>query len=304
MKKVIYLYILNPIFLAGVIILVISLIFYVASFMVENSRKISTISRAAENKMQIIPPQHYSNTDEIQLVPRRINNYLFAVELVREYRQLFPELTDQNLQKLIALHTVEWAALRDLYTVNKLNLSGLQNMPEVTAAQIEREIPILVADYEPRVMQLEGFFLKARFAGIYRTEFKELGKTSGELRQVAQEKIQSYIDQARKLSDPTNILPIFNTDETLLLMNNGELSQTFTNYQLDPPLFDDPSFFTTIESAPLNEFSPIVTLKTRNPMQSDLEEYAYLSFFVTKRSGLYLPLTQIINEYLKVATIR
>lgn len=304
MKKVLYLYILNPVVLGGVIILALSLIFFVVTLMLENRQKFTTVSRASGTATKIVEPAMYTSLDEIKIVPRRINSHLFSPDLSSQYRQIFPEIAKDAFQKLIVFHTIEWAALRDLYSVNKLTLEGLQDLPEVTASQIEAEIPLLVADYQPRIMQLDGFFLKARFKGIYKKESELLNKTSAELQQIASQKIQDYIDQARKLKDPATILSAFNEDETIALMNNGELSTTFTDYQLDPPLFDDPDFFNTLEKAPVDSFSPVIILKTKNPLQTDLEEYAYSTFYITKRSGVYLPLTQIINEYVKVATVR
>lgn len=304
MKRVFRLYFFNPVVLVGVIVLVLSMIFFVASLMIENRQRFSTVSRASSTPMQIVPPVMYTDLSQIEFVPRRINEHFFSANLLSEYRALYPELKTDPLQKLIVEHALSWAALRDIYKVNNLTISDLADFAEVEGAQIERELPLLLADYQARTMRLDGFYLKVRFRGIYKDTLEKLNKQPKELQELAMTKIQEYIDEARKLKEPATILDSFNSDKTIVQMNNGEQSVEFSEYSLDPPLFDDPAFYETIEHSPLKAFSPVSILKTRNPMSPDFEEYAYVTYFITSREGNYLPIAQITSEYLKVAVIR
>ena len=305
MKRLYYEFILNPKFLGTFIILVVALIFFAVSLIVEKRQRFTTTPRAnSESSRKIIPNINFSNLDEISITPRRVNDYLFSPQLENQYRTIFTNLSPKELHTTLVQHVITWAALRDFFSTNQVSVEGISDTNSVTAAQIEEELPSLTEAYNQKAMKLSGFFVRIRFQGIYQENLDELGIASKELQPQALTLIQKFIDQAKLLDNPENILASVNTDATAKLMNNGELSQSFTDYQLDPPLFDDPNFYEMIEAVPIQEFSQPTILKTMNPLKSGLEEYAYVSFYISEKTGTYLPIPQIVEAYVKVAAIR
>ncbi|MFA6006009.1 MAG: hypothetical protein WC775_06045 [Patescibacteria group bacterium] len=305
MKRLYRVFILDPRFLGTVIVLVVALIFFTVSLLVEQRQRFASAPRAnLDNPSKIIPSINFNSVDEITFTPRRINNHLFVVNLREEYQDLFPGLPAKERHKLLIQHVITWAALRDFFSTNKIVVEGTESTTPVTASQIETELPVLIETYDQKVMKLSGFFLRVRFKGIYQENLDKLTDSPETLQARALELIKKYIADAENLNNPQNILSLFNIETTIKRMNNGELSESFTDYQLDPPLFDDPDFYEQIESAPLEKFTTPVTLKTTNPLKPGFEEYAYVSYYISEKSGTYSPIPKIVSAYVKVATIR
>jgi hypothetical protein len=302
MKRGFFSYLLNPAVLIGIIILTLSLIFFVTTLMLENRQKFSTTTRASPN-IKILPAIFFSKIEDIQFIPRRINAYLFAESVRDNYHKLFPLLSSEVLKSVIVEHLIKWATLRDFYVTNNIPVPPLDPSGFIDATQVEQELPQFESDYMSHGKTVTGFFLKVRFSGIYPKSSK-IPSNPSDVQSLARTKLDEYIEKASLLTSPSDIVVSFNADKTVALLNNKEPSKSFADYQLYPPLFDDPNFYTFIDSAPLNSFSPVIVLKTQNPQNKDLEEYAFVSFYINNKSGSYLPLDQAITEYLKIAVIR
>jgi hypothetical protein len=75
----------------------------------------------------------------------------------------------------------------------------------------------------------------------------------------------------------------------------------FTDYDLFPPIFDDPNFDQILLSLPQNELSQIITLTTTNPGIKDPQQYAYAVFYITSKTGSFFPLEVLTDDYISKA---
>lgn len=254
----------------------------------------------------------FNSVEKINFVPKKIGDYTFESDekILAEGSKIYPEFEKEDLRNLLTKMIVSWATLRNLYSKTD-NIEGTVLAPvkgDVTFSQIYEELPILEDDFEKNKISVSGFYLKLRFSGIFKENLatlkEQFGLDESNLRQEAENDLNQYMTQALNLSDPSQILESFNKETKINLMNNAEASESFENYDLYPPFFDDPDFYQMVTKSPVNEFSPIYILKTTNPFQNGTEEYAFATFYLTAKEGQFLPLNELIRQFLVENRVR
>lgn len=257
-------------------------------------------SKASSNNPTpiIVTNNNYKNLDEINLIPLKVNNAEINVNKIKSSaKKKYPSLNDKELVKTINTNIFSYLAL------NEFNRDKKSEVIE-DFELIENQILALRKEYEKNLIKLNGFFIKVRFDGIYPENMNKLNKTREEFKILAKTLIDDYINKAENSHNPLEIINLTNLDETRNLLNNNEIDYSFEDYSLYPAIFDDPDFINIITNSPLNEFSPVTILKTQNPNENTLREYAYVSFYISKKTGVNLPINILINEFIEKATIK
>lgn len=246
-----------------------------------------------------------NSLEEITFIPRKIKNYSFSPTIKQEAERRYPGFTDEDLKKLLAKRMLTWTALRDFYSDKNLSTFHLKPIDkEINFDQVEEELSTMEDHYRKNQLMISGFYLKIRFAGVFPENLSKLSKSEADLRMRAGDLIRQYIAEAETLLDPANILTKVSNNDEVKLLNNEEKSATFKDYSLYPPFFDDPDFYIMITSPPINKFTPIYTLKTKNPQKEEYEEYAFVSFYITQKKGEYLPIEELRDQFIKKSQIR
>lgn len=294
--------------LVMVVLLVISGLVYIYLVSQEGKREVEKKESPPTPTPRILSAKEaytFNSLDEITFIPRRIDNYQFSDRIRQEAEEKYSNFTSADLKDLIIKKILTWAAFRDFYSDKNIEEFKLtQIASDITFNQIEQELPLMEDYYIKNTLTVSGFYLKTRFEGIFPDSLKKLNKSKIELRNYAENLLKQYIEKAQLLSDPSQIVVEFNNNSELRLLNNQEDSLSLKEYKLYPPLFDDPEFFTMIKTSPVGKFSPIFLLKTKNPGQDYFQEYAFVSFYLTQKSGKFLPLNELINQFIKKHIIR
>ncbi|MGQ9848406.1 MAG: hypothetical protein ACUVQP_13025 [Bacteroidales bacterium] len=162
----------------------------------------------------------------------------------------------------------------------------------------------LTKQYYQDIIKYTGYYLKIRFRGYYGQREQEVKNIFGDqdLRQLAEQKINDLISNN---PHPSSLFPNLNTDPILTQLNNNEkVIDYFENNSFENPLFDDPNFYQYLQNAPLNQYSTLYVLKTKNPQNPELEEYSFLVFYIEKKVGKNFPLNYFINSKLNEISYR
>lgn len=264
--------------------------------------------RAKKIVIKILGKEYkFNSIDDIKFIPGRVGEYLIDAEILNQAKSKYEGLDGLELKKEILREIIGWAALRDFFSQNNTQgvvLNPINQGQYVSWTDIDSEFASLLTEYNKNQISVDGFFMKVRFEGIFPKNLETLRSGENDPKFNAQALITKYLDEAKKLPSPVKILDTFNADDTIMLMNNGEKAQTFSSYNLYPPLFDDPSFFDYILNTPIGSFSPLYTLKTKNPFKDGFEEYAFATFYVDKKSGQNLPLEILIHKFIQKSVIR
>ena len=280
----------------SVIIFSLSLFFYLIT---SYSASYKT-SRGAGKNVEKAIGFHYKNPEEVGFVPSKVNNVVIDSEKIKsQAKQKYPSLKEENLKKVINQNLFSLLALEDFFPSDAAALSAVDNYQI-----IEDKNQIRLTDYNKNLVKLDGFYIKVRFSGTSPGNIQKLGKSESQLKSLAEEIITGYKEKAVTYYNPASIVDEINSDETVKLLNNGELSRTFTDYELYPPFFDDSDFYPTITSLPLNEFSKLITLKTINPQEINEQDYAYIYYYLSKKTGENLPIAELIRKFIIKSSIR
>ncbi len=280
------------------LLLTFSAVVFSASFFLYLFRSMGTSSSRASGFQPTIFPLVYSDITKITFIPSVINNVkVDAVKLKSEAKEKYPSLDDNQLIELINRRLFSFLLL-------KQKLGGIDKVTKLdNLAAIEEEQAAMKADYEKNLIKLDGLYFRVRFFGTRESNISQLNKDKTQLRDLAKSLAEGFLIQAKELGNPEDIVNIVNQDPTAQLLNNYEKSESFKDYNLDPPIFDDPDFYNQILEAPVGEFSPLLTLRTRNS-SGGLDEYLYVVYYIEKKTGENLPLTVALDDYISEATIR
>lgn len=309
---------INRLFVISMILLFISASFFFYIVLGRNTKEYDTTSPGAQVRdvikdkfpgLRVISGGfRFDSVEKINFIPKKIGNYIFENDdkILEDAKKIYPDYEAADLKKFVIRLMTTWTSLRELFSGSQ-SIEGVELQPtqdEIKFSQIDRELPGLTQAYEANKTIINGFFLKVRFSGVFNENIEKLGLTENELKSTAQKILNDYMESAKGLQDPSGILPTFNADEKVMLLNNGETSESFEEYDLYPPFFDDPDFYKMVANLPVGEFSPVYILKTANPLQKDIEEYAFASFYLKDKKGQYLPLNELIRQFLVENRVR
>ncbi len=297
-------YLLNILVIGSIVFLAFSASNYTTNLAKSKNEKITTESRA---DIKVLPAVIYKSVVEIGFIPTVVNSYTFDTNLKTALKEQYPDADEATLTNVGVQTVLTWAALRDFYAPLPANpeVELSTATTNVALEQIDIETTLMKADYEKNLLIFNGFYLKTRFAGTYPENLVKLDKTENALKPIAKEKIDTYIADAKLLFDPSGILTRFNSDPTLVLMNNEEDSVEFTGYTGSVPLFDDPDLYERMTDLKAEEFSEPFILKTQNPHKpKEFQDYAYLSFYISEKTGENMPIEELVNRYIKKTSIR
>ncbi len=246
-----------------------------------------------------------SASDELNFIPKKVGNLTVDRDkLIKDAKQVYGLEKEEDIAKALTPKIIGL-----VYMSNVLD----KPLPETLTSvdELNRLYKEYKDEYDKDVIKLTGFFLKSRFVGVYKENLSKLEKnyqvSSAEaVKDLARRKLEEYISKYKSVTalNMDEVVKEFNSDEVLSLLNNNEASSTFEDFNMYPPIFDDPDFYKYIEELPEKGFSKIYVLKTKNPLQDGYQEYAYVVFYVKEKSGTRFPLEGVIRSYAKKINIQ
>ena len=252
------------------------------------------------------PNLKFSTVDGVNFLPHSINDFqLQQTKLQNNALQLFPNLTPEQINAKINQTVFSWLALNEYYAKNdtsKVTSLYLSSKTIENFSAVQREMQTLQASYLPNVMKIDGFYMKLRFKGTLPSNLQALNKKEIELQSFARPIIDGYHTKA--VQNKEKALATFNADSTVMLLNNREVSKSFKDYPVFPPLVGDVGYYDLINSLPVGQVSDVMTLTAPVNGNVSPEEYAYVIFYISKKVGTVLPIEALANQYVSTARIR
>ena len=254
-----------------------------------------------------VPPSNviYSTVDSVNFMPQQINDYVIdATKLEKTAKQAYQNLSGTLLLEQINKDIFTWLALNDFYSsVDPSKVSTAYSIKKIeNLSSISKENASMLKVYNTSVLKLDGYYLKLRYKGTLPSNLSKLKKTEADLQPLAQQLMSKFRDDA--LKNPKTVLSNFNKNNTVILMNNRETSKSFTNSTSYPPLVATEDYAALIQSLPVGRVSDIITLRSKLRGKALSEDYAYVVFNITKKSGSYIPVEALVNSYVSKAEIR
>lgn len=253
-----------------------------------------------------IPPADakYYTVDSVNFLPHTINDFTIDTKKVEQTaKQKYTNLNGDALVDQINKDIFTWLALNTFYSIDSPNKvsSAFPTKRIDNISAVTKEIEEMKKDYDENVMKLDGYYLKIRYRGTLKINIEKLRRTESTLQPLAQQLINSYRRQA--VANPNAVLDSFNNNNTVKLLNNREVSKRFSNYPVYPPLVGDVNYDSLIRTLPVGEVSDIITLRTKLNGSEVVQDYAYAFFYLTKKTGSYLPVEALVNNFVKGAEI-
>lgn len=275
------------------ILFFISLLFFFVSFFTNKKSPLQK-TKAGEQKEFIIWTPKFEKLSDIKFVPRKINDIELDKEKILEYyKNKYPNTDPSQLIELINKKIFAF------FVINETNDYRL--LKNFDGDLFEEKLASLITNYEKESEKITFYYFKVRFKGTTPENIKNLNLESSQLKEFARQKIEQYYQIEKS---PDLLMENINKDKEILLINNNEpAGEKVEDYQYTTPIFDDFEFFEILHSLPLKTYSPIITLKTKNPYQEELEEYAFVFFYVEKKETGNPPLILKINEFIKKSSI-
>jgi len=234
----------------------------------------------------------YQNLYEISFPINRIENQsLETKNLIEEAKELYPHLNEKELIYEFNKQVFSFVALVDYFQKPLL-------FPK-TFKDLLRNVETLKDQYLKEAPIYSGFLIKIRYKGYYGKALENIKNLFGEkeIKSLAEEKIKNLIN---KNLPPDQLKNEVENDEEIKILNNMEKAFiAFEKDDLYPPPFDDPNFCVYLQSVPLNKYSNIFELKTFNYEKNQLEEYAFLVFYLNEKKNNNLHLDCLINQKIK-----
>jgi hypothetical protein len=295
---------------AGVVLVLLLVVFMVMSG--ARSRKqsaVPTLTPTPEPRYvpSYVPPPNikYSTLDSLNFLPKTINGIVLdQKKLQDDVRRIHPDYNNNDIVDAVNATVFTWLALNEFYaTHDQSKVSDFYKKDIVDFALIDKERKDLEAVYRPNEIKMSGLYLKIRFSGVIPNNIKRLKKSEDQLPSLASQLIQKYKTDLQNATDKEALLTTFNKDQTVLLLNNREISKSFKDSSLFPPLVADTNYYDMMQSLSIGRVSDVHTLTTRLYGKTDPEEYAYAVFYISSKSGSYLPLEILVNDYIATATI-
>lgn len=274
------------------IFFILSLLFLAFSIIYQPEKKsLSTTSQASTGIKKFINLK-YNHLREITFALDRINHQsIDKKKLFEEAKKIYPHLNERELVYEFNHQLFSFWALKDYF---KQPFS----IPDEFKTLIT-EVENLKNQYLEEAPLFSGYLIKIRYKGYSLDNQQKLNNLFGnkEIKLVAEEKIKNLINNNYSLNQ---LKELIENDEEIKILNNSEKALiTFNDDKLYPSLFDDPNFCNYLIDAPLNQYSQITELKTFNEQNRNLEDYAYITFFITQKIGDSLHLDCLINKKIK-----
>lgn len=251
----------------------------------------------AYQKKEVILQPRFKNIEDIPFVVEEIEKIKTNGKKYFNYlKENNPKLGDETIKKELNYQIFLYYALNNFNRVKII-------YPENYKSLLEKNNQLL-NQYNEKVIKYTGYFIKIRFSGYYGDRYQEIKNIFGEenLRNLARQKITELINNN---PDPSLIYPSINDDQILSELNNKEqVIGYFEEEDFNIDLFDDYDFYEYISKSPLNQYSQIYTLKTKNPFEKDLEEYAFLTFYLLDKQGELIPVNKLIKKILNEKNYR
>ncbi len=250
----------------------------------------------------------YSGLGDVNFLPSKVNNITLDKEaLFQQAKKEYPNASEQELISTMNEAILSWLAMNNYYA--NFEPKQVSTMYKVDGtlnnfSDVEKDYRQQLTDYVTREIKLGGFYIKVRFAGVKDDNLQKLGKKESELEPLAKSIIDHYSSEAEKFRDKERIVEFLNADDQVMLMNNGEKSQVFTDRKLFPPLVSDPSYYTWAQRLLVGQFSDMITLKDFNAETGSQQNYAYAKFYLSKKEGNRLPVNIVTDQFITNATIQ
>lgn len=274
-----------------------SFLFFFFNVIIPNFSDFFSQKARAENKNREknFFKRYYQSFDEINFIPRRINKIeIKKDDIYTYYKKKYPELKEDDLIKVVN------KKIFSFYILNKNNKDNLKLLTEKFNGDVfEEEVSSLIDNYKKNTKKIDFYYFKVRYEGIFDKNLKSLKIEPYETKQKAEEKISYYLN----LNIPPDLLLTrISQDKEVALLNNEErASEYIKDYDHSTPLFDDPDFYNFLTESPLNNYSRIYNLKTKNPFSPEYQNYLFVLFYVNKIEGENNPLDLEINNFVSKA---
>ena len=272
------------------IFFIFSLSFLVSAVILQPKNNITITSSAKEVKK--LANLSYQYLYEINYPITRISNQTIeAKKFIEETKKIFPHLDEKELIHEFNRQMLSFWALTDYFQQPFL-------IPQ-TFKDLLIQVENLQNQYLEQAPTYSGYLIKIRYKGYYGEALEKINNLFGnrEIKPIAEEKIISLIN--KNLSFDQLKKEIENDEEVKILNNSEKALLAFEKQTLYPPPFDDPDFCLYLSQSPLNQYSKVFPLKTFNREKNQLEDYAYLVFYISEKEGENLHLDCLINQKIK-----
>jgi hypothetical protein len=287
--------ILNAFNKFSLIFFIFSFSFFIINALIPNLLKYtSQKTKASLNINPKIYQSKYNTIDQLNFIPRKINNISLDKEDIYNYfKSKYPSSAEEDLIKIINRKIFSYIIIN-----NQTNLDLLINFDGQT---FEKEMKNSLNVYQAKTKKATFYYFKTRFKGATQENLSHLNLNDEQTKDFASKKINYY----HQLNlQPNVLMKQFNNDSEILYLNNKEKSaERIENYDFNTPIFDDPNFYNLLINSPVNQYSDVYLLKTKNPYSSQEEEYLFIFFFVEKIDGENVPLDIAINNFIAQSQI-
>jgi len=253
----------------------------------------------------------YADVQTYTLIPKQVNEYTFNPEaIISEMKNNNPAATSSDITQFATGTIFKWLTLRKYFADNKITtlITLLPGTSNFRLSEIVNETTALANAYEAQYkkdpVNINGYYFKMRFSGISQVNKDKLGiQNTDELKKLAHDKLTTLMAGWKS---PDDLLTHVNQDPQAVLLNNGEQSEHFTDYSSYPPIFDDPNFYSLLNesAAKPGTYSAIFTLKAKYLINQELEDYAYVVFYITDKTGTVLPIELLTDNFIRASTIK
>ncbi len=250
----------------------------------------------------------FTGLEDINFLPAKINATSVDQEKVlTQAEKLYPSLSQDELLATINQSLISWLAMNDYYKNNepaKVSPRYQENMSIDDFTSLDNDYHQQLQDYNTKEIKISGFYIKARFAHVRPENISKIGKSEAELRSFAQQKVNQYVTDAQSLTNKSTIVDKVNADNTMILLNNGDQSQIFTNRSLYPPLVSDPDYYNWVQRLLVGQFSDVLSLQEYDVEKNAPQDYAYAAFYLSKKDGNHLPIHILANQFIAKSNIQ
>lgn len=269
-------------------------IFIYSLFLTSKPQSLSL--KASSPKIKHYSPK-FQSVEEIPFLVKYINNRPTQSQIYFDYlKNQNPEIEKKTLISEVNTQIFTYYVLSNFFNTE-------EPYPNDYLILLKKNDD-LVDEYRQDIIKYTGYYVKIRFRGYYGKREQEIRNIFGDqdLRKLAEEKMNSFIQNN---PHPSSLFSNLNFDPTLSQLNNNEKAiDRFVDNSFEDPPFDDPDFYQYLENAPENQYSKVYVLKTKNPLNPQFEEYAFLVFFIERKVGKNIPLYYFINSKLNEISYR
>lgn len=248
----------------------------------------------------------YTALGDVNYLPGKVNNMTInQSKVLQQAKDAYPNLSESELIRTVNTSLFTFLAMNDFYSRNGIPTSDLYKKASIDSfSQLDTEVHNQALDYEKKLLSLNGFFFKVQFNNVRPDNMAQLNVKESDLRRLANNLINKYLNAAKGFRDKSRVVDFINRDKQVELLNNGDKAKTFSNYKLYQPLVGYPNFYRDIQNVKVANFSDVITFQQYVPGKTSLQDTGFVVFYISGKSGSYLPLQILRDMYISKAVLQ